>query len=94
MSNLGEHGGTMMGNNDTTRPTGGNEREHTPLGVFPMFPPASPRDLAEVIFAVGKLPRETLLAEFTSYVSANFDEAEFARSFATVHKVFHDWMDQ
>lgn len=50
--------------------------------------------LAHAIHLAGKLDRETLLAEFTSYVSANFDEAEFARSFATVHKVFHDWMDQ
>lgn len=84
----------MMGNNDTTRPTGGNEREHTPLGVFPMFPPASPRDLAEVIFAVGKLDRETLLAEFSQFVSANFDEQEFAKSWVVVHRMLHDWMDQ
>lgn len=50
--------------------------------------------LAHAIHLAGKLDRETLLAEFTSYVSTNFDEAEFARSFAIVHKVFHDWMDQ
>ena len=50
--------------------------------------------LAHAIHLAGKQTRETLLAEFTSYVSQHFDEQEFARSFATVHKVFHDWMDQ
>ena len=52
------------------------------------------QSLAHAIHLAGKLDRETLLAEFSQFVSANFDEAEFARSFATVHKVFHDWMDQ
>lgn len=50
------------------------------------------QSLAHAIFEAGQLDRETLLREFTGYVAENFDEAEFARSFATVHKVFHDWM--
>ena len=50
--------------------------------------------LAHAIHLAGKLPREILLAEFSQFVSQHFDEQEFARSFATVHKVFHDWMDQ
>lgn len=45
--NIGEHqGGTLS----TARPRGGNEREHTPIGVFPMFPlPA--RELVSFIFS-------------------------------------------
>lgn len=86
--NIGEHQG---GTSNTARPRGGTNG-NTPLKGCSLVPLASPRDLAEAIFAAGKLDRSELLAEFTSYVSAHFDEQEFARSFATVHKVFHDWM--
>lgn len=59
-----------------------------------MSTPTPTQSLAHAINLAGQIDRETLLREFTGYVAENFDEAEFARAFATVHKVFHDWMDQ
>lgn len=59
-----------------------------------MSTPTPTEQLAHAIFEAGKRDRKFLLADFSEYVAANFDEAEFARSFATVHAVFHKWMEQ
>jgi hypothetical protein len=49
--------------------------------------------LADAIADCREASRADLLEQFSTIVEGCFDEAEFAQAFATVHKVFHDWMD-
>lgn len=62
----------------------GTDRD-TPLKGCPIVPSQPARFLADAIHLAGKLDRSELLAEFTSYVSAHFDEQEFAAHERTTH---------
>lgn len=50
------------------------------------------RNLASSIAACRDMPREELLESFTAQVAEGFEEADFAKAFCVVHRVFHDWM--